>query len=475
MNKIILPLLALSLLTVPAHVISGEQQPAADYSKIYEAVDRVLVTVQYKAEMTFMGRSDDIEGRVAGLSVQPQGMIIFDGTSLGVGPHFGVDAVGAPRVEKPKTLKVTDYKGNTYDAEFIGVDQFSSIAFCRLPDSVKGNIETARFSQTELELGEEIFIFWALPEGFEPRFQMAQTVITNILSRPEKYYLTGELTTDFIMTPVVTMAGDFAGVITPIARNGGGSMGFDAGESFGTPVGIMPVDRFEELLAKPPAPEEFKRGWMGISLQSLDPDVAAFWNIDVPGGIVVSDVIPHSPAEKSGLKPGDFIIALDGNQIEIKDDADLPVFQKMISELGAGGEMNLTVARPGEGAVDTLMLTTVLGDMPVSASDAPRYENKDFDLTLRDIVFADYNARNLDPDEISGVVVDKQEPGGWAAVDGIRAGDIIMKIDDREVASVEDCKQILTGIKEKKKREAVFMVWRFNKTQFVNVKTHWDD
>jgi serine protease Do len=474
MNKIIVSLLALTYLIAPIHGKSGKEDQATDNSKIYDAVDRVLVTVEYKAEMTFMGRSDDIEGRVSGLSVQPQGMIIFDGTSLGAGSHFGVDIMGGPRVEKPKSLKVTDYKGNTFDAEFIGVDQFSSIAFCRLPDSVKDKIEAAEFSKTDLELGEKIFIFWVLPDGFEPRFQMTQTVITNILSRPEKYYLTGELTTDFVMTPVVTTAGDLAGVITPINRNGSSSAPFDVGESFGTPVGIMPIDRFEELLAKPPAPDEFKRGWMGISLQSLDPEVAAFWDIDIPGGIIVSDVIPHSPAEKSGLIAGDFIIALDGEPIEIKDDADLPVFQKMISEMGAGGEMNLTVARTGNETVDTVMVKAVLGEMPVSASDAARYEDKNFDLTVRDIVFADYNVRNLDPDEITGVVVDKQEPGGWTSVDGIRAGDIIMKIDDQKVASVEECKQVLTEIEENKKREAVFMVWRFNKTKFINVKTHWE-
>lgn len=474
MNRLVISVLAFSLLSLP--VIAGSQKDGSeiDHQKIYDAVNAVLVTVEYKAEMTFMGRSDDIEGRVAGLSVKPQGTIIFDGTSLGAGSHFGVNVYGAPRVEKPKSLKVTDYQGNTYEAEFIGVDQFSSIAFCRLPDSTRSAIQPAEFKGSDLKLGEEIFMFWMLPKGFEPRFQMATTIITNILSKPEKYYLTGELTPDFIMTPVVTFSGEMAGIITTIMRNGSRSTPFDAGEAFGTPVGIMPIGRFEELLAKPPAPDEFKRGWMGIALQALDPDIAAFWGIDVPGGIIVSDVIPHSPAEKSGLKPGDFIVKFDDKPIEIKDDADLPVFQKAISDLGAAGQMKLTVVRPGDSQVDTLIVTAILGDMPVSPSDAPRFEDKNFDITLRDLVFADYNARNLDPDEFKGVVIDKQEPGGWAAVGGIRAGDIVMKINDRKVESVEDCKAILTKIETEKKREAIFMVWRYNKTKFINAKTHWE-
>jgi len=473
MNRFVCLILAM-IVFIPAWAVSAEKGVTADYQNIYDKVDRVLVTVEYKAEMTFMGQGDDIEGRVAGLSVEPQGTIIFDGTSLGVGSHFGMDAVGAPRVEKPKSLKITDYKGNTYDAEFIGVDQFSSIAFCRLPDSVKTKIEAAKFSDKEPVLGQEILVFWLLPDGFEPRLQMSSSVITSILSKPEKYFLTGELTPDFIMTPVLTTSGDFIGVITPLNRSGGRMAPFDAGEAFGTPVGVMPTDRFKELLAKPPAPDEFKRGWMGIALQALDPEVAAFWNVKVPGGIIVSDIIPNSPAEKAGLKTGDFIIGLDGNPIDIKDDGDLPVFQKDISERGAGGQMDFLVVRPTEGQVDSLQVNVVLGDMPVSASDAPRYEDKNFDLTIRDLVFVDYNVRNLDPDEIKGVVVDKEEPGGWAAVDGLRPGDIIMKINDQDVASVEDCKPIFESIKKEKKREAVFMVWRFNKTQFVNIKTHWE-
>jgi S1-C subfamily serine protease len=473
MNRLASILSMILLLSLPVFGQSGSDATSADYQKIYKKVDRVLVSVQYKAEMTFMGQSDDIEGRVAGLSVEPAGTIIFDGTTLS-GAHFGAEAYGAPRVEKPKSIKVTDYKGNTYEAEFIGVDQFSSIAFCRLPDSVKNAIESAHFDTQELSLGQQILVFWMLPDGFEPRFQMSGSRITNILTKPEEYYLTGELTTDFIMTPVVTTSGKFVGVITPISRIGSRSAPFDAGESFGVPVGLMPIDRFNELLSKPPAPDEFKRGWLGIALQALDPEIAAFWHIKVPGGIIVSEVIPNSPAEKAGLKQGDFIIGLDSAPIDIKDDADLTVFRKDISDLGAGGVMNMMVVRPGDSLVDTLEITAVLDQAPTSASDAPSFEENNFDMTVRDMVFADYNARSLKPEEISGVIIDKEESGGWAAVDGLRPGDIIMKINDHKVASVEDCKPIFAGIEKDKKREVVFMIWRYNKTQFVNIKTHWE-
>lgn len=470
MNK--LARLCFPLLAFPAFAVAPVN--ADDLQAIYDRVDRVLVTVEYKAEMTFMGQSDDIEGRVMGLSVEPQGMIIFDGTSLGTGSHFGADVMGGPRVDKPKSLKITDFKGDVFDAEFIGVDQYSSIAFCRLPDSVKSSIASAKFESADLTLGSRLYVFWILPEGYEPRFQMDYTVITGTLSKPETFYLTGELNSDFIMAPLVTTDGKMIGVVTPVSRNGRMGGPFDMGNAFGIPVGVMPVDRFRDMLAKPPAPEEFTRGWLGIGLQALEPDMAAFWNIDIPGGIFVTDVIANSPAAKAGLESGDFIVAVDNEPLEVKDEANLVVFQKMISEQGADATMEMTVIRPGDETADTLQLPVTLAAMPTAPSDAPSYEDTNFDMTVRDLVFADFNMRDLEQGEVSGVVVDKLESGGWAAVDGLRAGDIIMKINDREIGSIDDARAALVEIEQTKDRKAVFMVWRSNKTQFVNIKTHWE-
>jgi S1-C subfamily serine protease len=440
---------------------------------LFDTIDRVLVTVRYKTQMTFMGESEDIEGRVMGLSVGPDGLIIFDGTTLGSGGHFAADGTGMPRVDKPTALTVTDWAGKTYEAEFIGVDQYSSIAFCRLPDSSKKAIATAVFDKANLELGDKVFVFWMLPDNYQPRFQMSEASITAMLTQPEKYYLLGELPPDFIMAPVVSQSGKLLGVVTPVTSS---ATEYDAygGGMTSNPIGIMPLDQLKKILAAPPTPGDFKQGWMGISLQALDPEIAAFWNITVPGGIIVSDVIPRSPAETAGLKTGDFIVALDDKPLEIKKESALPVFQKMVSGQGPGAKLNLTVLRPLDQNVDTLSLSLVLDKAPVAAGDAPSYEDQNFDVTVRDLVFADYNNRNLDPDKIKGVIVDKLEAGGWADVGGLDPGDIIMKINDRAVFSVKETKEAFTGLAKERGREVVFMVWRNNKTQFVNVKTHWE-
>jgi len=474
MNRRLLPALILPALCWFHNPAAAAPTPVLSQQAIYDKIDRVLVTVEYQARMTFMGESDDIEGRVIGLRVGSEGVIIFDGTTLGTGSHFGSDAMGSPRVEKPSLLKVTDYQGKTYDAEFIGVDPYSSIAFCRLPDSVRSAVDGVTLEEANLTLGEEVFFFWMLPENFQPRFQMARTVITAVLRQPEKYYLTGELVMEFVMSPVVTADGRLLGVVTPLSQSAADISSFDNSGALGPPMGIMPLEQLDKLLAKPPQAGTTSRGWLGITLQALDPDIAAFWNIAVTGGIIISNVLPRSPAEKAGLKPGDFLVALDGKPLEIKKDANLTVFQKAVSEMGAGTSLALTILRPQESRVDTLQLHAVLDEAPMSAADALSYEDKNFDLTVRDMVFSDYNILNLDPDKIKGVMIDKLEQGGWAAVGGLRPGDIIMKINDRTVTSANDCRPIFAEVEQAKGREVIFMVWRANKTQFVNIKTHWE-
>lgn len=454
-------------------VQSETERPNVSQQALYDKVNRMLVTVKYKAEITFMGQSDDIEGRVIGLSVGHDGMIIFDGTTLGSGSGFTGSSFGSPRVDKPKWLKVTDANNKTYDAQFIGVDPYSSIAFCRLPDSAKNAIEAASFEKFDLHLGDKLNIFWMLPEDYQPRFQMSQTSITNILEKPEKYYLTGELTTDFVMVPVVTATGRMVGVITVVAQSDGGYSPSDNGNAFGRPVGIMPLEQLLKILDNPPVSGELKRGWLGIAMQALDPEIALFWNLVVPGGVIVSEVISDSPAEKAGLKIGDFLIDLNGKPLEIKQDADLAVFQKLISEMGMGTEMKLTAIRPGKAKSDTLQIEVALAEVPLSATDAASYENKPFDLTVRNLVLSDYDLYRIDEDKVKGVIVEKLESGGWAAVGGLEPGDIIIRINDRSVTSVDECKAALLEIEKTQKREVVFMVWRDSKTQFVKAKTHW--
>ena len=105
-------------------------------------------------------------------------------------------------------------------------------------------------------------------------------------------------------------------------------------------------------------------------------------------------------------------------------------------------------------------------------TDVEVLKNINFEIKVRDMVFADYNIFNLDSD-LKGVVVKEVEPGGWGAVGGILPGDIIQSIDGVKTETVDDARAALESMDETKPEEVVFFVWRDSKTLFINIKTDW--
>ena len=105
--------------------------------------------------------------------------------------------------------------------------------------------------------------------------------------------------------------------------------------------------------------------------------------------------------------------------------------------------------------------------------EAPDFEDTNFEMKIRNMVFADYSFYNLDQDKFRGVVVKELERGGWASVGGLYPGDIIQSIDGNKVTNIEETQKLLTDIARIKPEEVIFFVWRNNKTLFVNIKTDW--
>jgi serine protease Do len=471
-RKTLISILSISLLAAACFGSARAKPENLDQRRdIYQRFNRALVSVEFKTEMTILGQSEDLEERVLGISLGKDGLVLFDGSMLRMAP--GLMASGH-RVEKPKVIMIHTFDDREYDAEYIGLDNFSGIAFCRLPEEARGQVETVSFEKENLEVGSGLYFFWMLPENFEPRFQMAQTEVTGILSKPEKYFLLGELISEFNLSPVTTTEGKLVGLVVPVNAPARTSpFGTISGDPFENPMAIMPYDELEKLIDDPPVAGTNEQGWMGIALQALDPKIADFWNVNVDGGIIISEVIRNSPAEKAGVQAGDFLTQINGEPLEITKDANIPVFQRMISDFGAGTSIDLTLYRPLETGVDTIKTVLTLSKPPLPASEAPSYEDKHFEITVRDMVFDDYNRRLLDEGEIKGVVVDKLEQGGWADVAGLFPGDIILKIDGKDVPNAEKAEAVFTKVREEKKKDVVFLIWRNNRTSFLNVKTHW--
>ena len=93
---------------------------------------------------------------------------------------------------------------------------------------------------------------------------------------------------------------------------------------------------------------------------------------------------------------------------------------------------------------------------------------------MRDLVFDDYLYLNLDPATFNGVFVSKMDQGGLAMVGGLQFGDIIQRIGEAEISTVDDARAAMELVEETKPSELILLVWRNNQTMFVNIKTDWD-
>jgi serine protease Do len=238
-------------------------------------------------------------------------------------------------------------------------------------------------------------------------------------------------------------------------------------------IGVIGADKLNELIKDPPKRGKLDRGWLGIYLQALTSDIADYWKIKTSGGIIINEVAKDSPADSAGLKTGDIICSLNGSALDINKEENIPLFQKQISDMGAGTPINLGILRRRDGTTDSLNVKVFLAATPITPAEAATYKDTNLEVTVRDMVFADYNLYKLNRGLFKGVYVKEVEAGGLASIADLAPGDIIQSIGGEEIASVTDARAVLEKIAKEKPKEIVVFIWRDNKTQFVNIKTDW--
>jgi len=451
-----------------------------DYDRIYRQAEKYTVVVDLIVEVSFGVQTTEAEGRSIGSIATPDGLVLFDGTPLNSDDPFSVLA-GMGVSTEPKSIEVTTLDGESYAAEFVGVDRFTRIGFCRIVSDEKRNFPHVTFQKRDdFKIGEWLGIYMLLPEFVSPVISADIGMVSAIIEEPEPFVLTMGFSELEMISVIYDSSARPVGVLGNLSNpaasgfDGSGLMeSFSQMDEFVPLLGIIDADKINRLIKNPPTRGKINRGWIGIFLQALTPDIAEFWGIDSEGGIIVNDVVPNSPADSAGIATGDVLVELSGNKIAIDKEESIPVFQKKIAEMGAGADVDLTVLRRTDNTIDTLNIVVTLAAAPRAPAEAPDYHDENFELKIRDMVFADYNMHNLDRDDFSGVVVKEVETGGWASVGGLAPGDIIQKIGEQPCANVEDAEKALKKVAKEKKEEVVFFVWRDNKTLFVNIKTDW--
>ncbi len=216
-------------------------------------------------------------------------------------------------------------------------------------------------------------------------------------------------------------------------------------------------------------PRVVRKAWLAAATQVLTEDLAdALGHKDLQG-VRVIQVYPGHEAEKAGIKVGDIIFKLDNEAIEASRPEDREVLPNMIRQYKAGTEIKLTVMRDGK----TLMIPVKLENPPTPSSEFKHYKDNNFEITVRDLSFDDRTAQQLD-DAFLGVLVERVEYAGWAALAHLAMEDILIAVDGQSTPDITAVEKLLKAAEARKAKRVVFFVKRGIHTMFLEIEPSWE-
>jgi serine protease Do len=211
---------------------------------------------------------------------------------------------------------------------------------------------------------------------------------------------------------------------------------------YGQGIGFaIPVNTAKPLIPQLVAKGEVTRGYLGVSIQPLTPDLAKSLKLEETKGALVSEVTPTSPAAKAGILPGDVIVSFDQKTVE-----DARALSALVAETPVGKEAALTLFRNGQKQVLPIVVGKFPSEKSEEESSAVPAQGK-WGLRLQDLTSPMAGRLGIKAGE--GVMVAGIQNGSPAERAGIHAGDVILEMNRQPVHSVEEARQLVSKAGEK--------------------------
>ena len=352
-------------------------------------------------------------------------------------------------IEEADEIKVRLSDKEEYDAKIVGKDIKTDIALIKI-DPPNGLPFVKLGNSDELKVGE-----WVMAIG-NP-FGLSQTVTVGIVSAKWRKIGAGPYE-NFIQTdaainqgnsggPLFNTRGEVVGVNTAIFSTSGGNIGI----GFATPINLA-KNVVEQLKEK----GKVVRGWLGVVVQMVTPELAESFGLEQRKGALVADVEEDGPADKAGIKKGDIILTFDGK--EIKEMNDLPL---IVAQTSVGKQAKITFLRNGKTLTKKVRIEELKEEKTYDI--AGKESRKDLGMEVSELTRE--LARRYRVSETRGVLVTHVESDSSADLAGIREGDVIIEVN-RE--PVEDLEKYYKAIKKAEKgNKILFWVKRERSSQFV--------
>jgi serine protease Do len=477
-------LLAISLVFSPAVV------QAQDVSDKLERLEKryrgSLVQVRYTQQVMISTSEppQQEELTTTGVVVSADGMVMVSGVVFepfnqvphGVGIRFPASVTRVQATIDEARIQFVD--GTEYSASLLGRDPEADVAFFGI-EAGDRNFEPVTFKSPPLPtVGEELVVLSLLPEPLGPALAIELTRVQAVVSNPTDGFLVSTGASDPVGSLVCDLEGEPVGMLDALTVSmPGGSLRNPL--SFlsvlrDLPKGVgrgfaRPASQFAAAASRPPVDTPVRRGWLGVELQALTPELASHLGLSVTSGIIIGYVYRESPAEGAGLATGDILTELQGEPIEVSRDEDLGAFSEKVLRAGAEAELRLGYLRDGEPRETTARLVPA----PKMAREAETIKVDALDITVREVTFDYLATRNLDPDK-QGVVVKQPPVAVRTNPRRVQRGDLLVKVGDQKVSDLAEFRRVVESLREDKPDEVVLFIERGKESFFFAVKPEWN-
>lgn len=393
-------------------------------------------------------------------------------SSLGSG--FIIDAAAGYVVTNNHVIKDADeirviLNDNTsLEATLVGTDEKTDIALLKvktdkpLTAAAWGDSDKARVGSWVMAIGNP--------------FGLGGTVTAGIVSARHRDINAGPYD-EFIQTdasinrgnsggPMFNMSGEVIGVNTAIFSPSGGSVGI----GFAVPSNLA-----KNVVAQLIKYGKTKRGWLGVRIQEVTPEIAESLGLDKSRGAMVAGVTPKGPAEKAGIKAGDVILTFDGQPLD-----KMRQLPRLVAEAEVGKKSALTLWRKGKEET----VTVDLGQLEKAeesgmlagkkegggaAADTKSIVVESVGLGLASLTDALRSAYKI-PETVNGVLVTEVKKDGVAADKDFSPGDVIVEVDQKEVTTPEQVAEKIEAAKKAGRASILLFIARKDDMRFVALK-----
>ena len=342
-------------------------------------------------------------------------------------------------------VTVTLRDGRRLEAKIVGSDPETDVAVIKVPP---GNLTALPLADSStLRVGDFVV-------AIGNPFGLGQTVTSGIVSALGRSGLGIEGYEDFIQTDasinpgnsggaLVNLRGELIGINTAIFSQDGGNIGI----GFAIPIN-MATQVMNQIVEK----GKVDRGFVGVQLQDLTPDLADAFGVKELRGAVVNSVLDGSPADKAGFKPGDLIVSVNDEPVRNASDV-----RNRVGLMPVGEKVRFEVIRNGKHKNLTASVSENTESVAGNEAGNPRLEG----LTVGDL-----GADNPYYGKLQGVIVKDVERGSASWRSGLRAGDIITSVNHVQIT---DLKQFV-GLVGKWNGSLLLRVIRGNAAAFLVIK-----